>query len=483
MIAEYLDADATALAAMVRRGEVSAAELVECAIARIEALNPRLNAVIHTIYDRARAAAQTPGDGPFAGVPFLLKDSLGDLAGVPTRQGSAFEPATPRDRNSTLTDRYLVAGLIPLGKTNVPEFALMTTTESRLYGPARNPWNMAHTTGGSSGGSAAAVASGMVPMAHANDGGGSIRIPASCCGLVGLKPSRARTSIGPDVADGWGGLEVEHIVSRSVRDCAAMLDATAGAAPGDPYCAPPAPPNWLAASTEPPETLRIAVIRTCPDGSALAPECLAAVDHAASLCVELGHRVEEVDPVKEWRMDAERYAMVSSSWGAIYASSLVAQVDTIAAQTGQGPSSDNLEGYTLALYAMGKEISGGAYQQAWAFLHRLGRDMAEWHTHWDVALTPTLAQPPLTLGTVDPLSPDIAASFGIMAAFSPFAAMQNSTGQPALTLPLHWSATGLPIGTQLIGRFGEEALLLQLAMQLEAADPWEPRCRAMRAAL
>ena len=483
MIADYLDCDATALAAMVRQREVSAAELVDCAIARIEALNPRLNAVIHTIYDRAKAAAQAPGEGPFAGVPFLLKDSMGDLAGVPTRQASLFEPPIPKDRNSTLTDRFLAAGLIPLGKTNVPEFALMTTTESRLYGPARNPWNTGHTTGGSSGGSASAVASGMVPVAHANDGGGSIRIPASCCGLVGLKPTRARTSIGPDVADGWGGLEVEHIVSRSVRDAAAMLDATAGPARGDPYCAPPAPPGWLAASTQPPGTLRIAVIRTCPDGAALHPDCLAAVDRAARLSEELGHRVEEIDPVRAWQMDAERFAKVSDSWGAIYASSVVAQIDTIAAQTKQVPSSDNLEAYTLALYAMGKEITGGAYQQAWTFLHLLGREMAEWHADWDVALTPTLAQPPLALGTVDPQSPDIAATFAVMSAFSPFAAMQNSTGQPALTLPLHWSATGLPIGTQLIGRFGEEVLLLQLAIQLEAAEPWEPRCRAMRAAL
>ena len=483
MIAEYLELDATGLADLVRTGQVSAAELTETAIARIEALNPKLNAVVHTFYDRARALAQQPQAGAFAGVPFLLKDSLGDLAGVPTRQGSSFEPATPKDRNSTLTDRYLAAGLNPLGKTNVPEFALMTTTESRLYGPARNPWNTGHTTGGSSGGSAAAVASGMVPVAHANDGGGSIRVPASCCGLVGLKPTRARTSIGPVIGDGWGGLEVEHIVSRSVRDTAAMLDATAGAAPGDPYAAPLAPPSWLAAAVAPLEVLRIAHIRTCPDGTVLHPDCLAAVDHAAALCTALGHRVEEVYPVEAWQMDQGRYAQFGDCYGALYASSLVSQIDTIAAQTGQAPSPDNLETYTLALYEMGKGVTGGAYQQAWAFMHRLGREMAEWHGSWDVALTPTLTQPPLALGTLDPQCPDIAATFAAMVGFSSFAAIQNSTGQPAISLPLHWNAQGLPIGTQLIGRFGEEAVLLQLAMQLEAADPWEPRCRAMRAAL
>ncbi|MDL2352994.1 MAG: amidase family protein [Pseudomonadota bacterium] len=483
MIAEYLEQDATGLAAMVAKGDVSAAELTECAIERIEALNPRLNAVVWKRFDEARAEAARSASGPFAGVPFLLKDSLGDLVGAPTRQGSAFEPATPKARNSTLTDRFLAAGLNPLGKTNVPEFALMTTTESRLYGPARNPWNAGHITGGSSGGSAAAVASGMVPVAHANDGGGSIRIPASCCGLVGLKPTRARTSIGPVIGDGWGGLEVEHVVSRSVRDTAAMLDATSGPAPGDPYCAPPAPPNWREAAAKPPGTLRIALIRTRPDGSALHPDCLAAVDHTASLCTDLGHQVEEVDPVKAWQMGPERYASFGDSYGALYASSLVSQIDTITAQTGQVPSPDNLEAYTLALYEMGKGITGGAYQQAWAYMHRLGREMADWHANWDVALTPTLAQPPLTLGTLNPQSADIAGTFAIMTDFSSFTGIQNSTGQPALTLPLHWNAAGLPIGTQLVGRFGEEALLLQLATQLEAAAPWEPRCRAMRSGL
>ena len=483
MIAEYLEQDATGLAAMVAKGDVSAAELTECAIERIEALNPRLNAVVWKRFDEARAEAAQPASGPFAGVPFLLKDSLGDLIGAPTRQGSAFEPAAPKDRNSTLTDRYLAAGLIPLGKTNVPEFALMTTTESRLYGPARNPWNTGHITGGSSGGSAAAVASGMVPVAHANDGGGSIRVPASCCGLVGLKPTRARTSIGPLIGDGWGGLEVEHVVSRSVRDTAAMLDATAGPAPGDPYYAPSAPPSWLEASVKSPGTLRIALIRTRPDGTALHPDCLAAVDHAGALCTDLGHRVEEVDPVKAWQMGPERYAAFGDCYGALYASSLVSQIDTISAQTGQVSTPDNLEAYTLALYEMGKGVTGGAYQQAWAFMHQLGREMADWHSNWDVALTPTLAQPPLALGTLNPQSPDVAAAFAIMTGFSAFAAIQNSTGQPAVSLPLHWNAAGLPIGTHLIGRFGEEALLLQLASQLEIADPWEPRCLAMRQAL
>ena len=285
------------------------------------------------------------------------------------------------------------------------------------------------------------------------------------------------------IGDGWGGLEVEHVVCRSVRDCAAMLDATAGAAPGDPYTAPLAPPNWLAAAAKSPGTLRIAALRTRPDGTALHPDCLAAVDHAATLCSDMGHRVEEVDPVKAWQMSPERLVAFGDCYGALYASSLASQIDTIAARTGQVPSLSNLEAYTLGLYEMSKGVTGGAYQQAWAFMHQLGRELAEWHANWDVTLTPTLFQPPLELGTLDPQSPDIAATFAIMTGFSAIAPIQNSTGQPAISLPLHWNAQGLPIGTQLIGRFGEEALLLQLAMQLEAADPWEPRCRAMRAAL
>ncbi len=483
MISEYLELDATGLADLVRTGQVSAAELVESAIERIEALNPALNAVVYKFYDRARAAASEPPSGMFGGVPFLLKDSFGHLAGVPTRQGSAFEPATPKDHNSTLTDRYLAAGLNPLGKTNVPEFALMSTTESRLYGPARNPWNTEYITGGSSGGAAAAVASGMVPVAHANDGGGSIRIPASCCGLVGLKPTRARTSIGPFIGDGWGGLEVEHVVSRSVRDTAAMLDATAGSAPGDPYLAPAGPANWLAASLQNPGPLRIAAIRTRPDGAPLHPECLAAVDRTAAICADLGHHVEEVDPVKAWRITPEKFEQISNCYGAIYASSLVSQIDTITQETGQTPSGNNLEAYSLAVYELGKGVTGGAYQQAWTFMHQLGREMAAWHEQWDVALTPTTGLPPLRLGTLKPHTGDFAENFAIMAEFHPFPALQNSTGQPAMSVPLHWSADGLPIGTQLIGRFGEEDLLLKLATQLEAAAPWEPRCRAMRAAL
>jgi amidase len=466
---EYSEYDGVGLAKLVAKKKVEPIELVDAAIARIERRNPQLNAVVWTMFDRARAMAKKKlPDGPFAGVPFLLKDALGDLEGAPTRQGSALVPATPRPHSATLTLRYLAAGLIPLGKTNVPEFALLPTTESRLYGPARNPWNPLRTTGGSSGGSAAAVAAGIVPMAHANDGGGSIRIPASCCGLVGLKPTRARTSIGPDLGEGWGGLEVEHIVSRSVRDTAAMLDATAGGEFGDPYWAPPQPKSYLAASKKPPQGLRIGVVRKRPDGEPPHPDCLAAVDHAAKLCRSLGHKVKTVEPPAAWNESGPH-------WITLYATSLVAQVDEICEQTGAARSANNLEGYTLGLYEMGRAITAAQYQRALNALHAAGRAMARWHKDYDVILTPTLGTPPIALGEVDVTSSDVAKVIPILIAFTPFAAIENSTGQPAINLPLHWNAEGLPIGVQFIGRYGDETTLLRLATQIEAAEPWGRR--------
>jgi amidase len=468
-IDDYSSYDGLGLAKLVKDKKARPIELVDAAIARIEKHNPTLNAVVWTMFDRARDMARKKlPDGPFRGVPFLLKDALGDLEGAPTRQGSALIPATPRTQTATLTRRFLAAGLVPLGKTNVPEFALLPTTESRLYGPACNPWNIRHTTGGSSGGSAAAVAAGIVPVAHANDGGGSIRIPASCCGLVGLKPTRGRTSFGPEHGEGWGGLEVEHVVSRSVRDTAAMLDATAGSVPGDPYWAPPQPKSYLVASRKAPLTLRVAVIRARPDGGAPHADCLAAVDHAARLCKSLGHKVETVDPPKAW-------ADAGAPWIVLYATSLVAQVDEICEATGAKPSPENLEGLTRGLYAMGSGMTAAQYQRALNALHAASRAVAQWHEKFDVALTPTLGKPPIALGEIDIHSTDLGNAIPRLLDFVPFTGIENSTGQPAISLPLHWNAAGLPIGVQFVGRFGDEVTLLRLATQLENADPWKDR--------
>jgi amidase len=476
MIEEYLELDATGLADLVRKGEVSAGELVECAIERIEALNPQLNAVIHRFYDRARDAAKTPPQGAFGGVPFLLKDILGDLAGEPTRQGSRIIPPVPALHNAELTDRFLAAGLNPLGKTNVPEFGLVATTEPALYGAARNPWNPAHSTGGSSGGSACAVASGMVPIAHANDGGGSIRIPASACGLVGLKPTRARNPLGPIVGDVMGGLVQEHVVCRSVRDAARMLDCTHGPGLGDPYAAPSPPTSFAAALEGKAARLKIAFSRTKLNGEPLHPDCAAAAEAAAKLCESLGHSVEEAAPP----IDQD---MLITPFMALWTAGLAMQVDYICELTGQVPSLDNLEGLTLGLYRAGSTVTGPQALGAIAALQGVSRAVAAWHQRYDVWITPVLGMPPIANGAIDFTNTDPVAGFAPMIDYVPFTALQNGTGQPAISLPLHWSADGLPVGVQFVAGVGEEARLIALAAELEAAAPWEPRCRAMRAAL
>ena len=467
--AEYAAYDGLGLAKLVKDKKVKAIELVDAAIERIERHNAKLNAVIWTMFDRARAAAKKRlPDGPFKGVPFLLKDILGFMEGTPCRQGSAFIPATPSPHNATLTNRYLAAGLIPLGRTNVPEFGLIPTTESRLYGPARNPWNTSHSTGGSSGGSAAAVAAGIVPFAHANDGGGSIRIPASCCGLVGLKPARARNPLGPDLGDIMSGLVCDHVVSRSVRDTAAALDATAGPDVGDPYYAPPKPKSYLAAMKADPGKLRIAFAAKVLIGKALHPDCIAAVNHAAKLCRSLGHRVEEAYPEFNWDSLTEPFM-------AIWSSGLASLIDQIATLTGRQPSLNDIEGLSYGLYEEGKKVTGAQYQMAVMQVHHAGRRIAAFHERYDAWLTPTLGAPPLRLGTIDINERDPQKSFGPIIDYVPFTAIQNATGQPAINVPLHWNSEGLPVGVQFVGRFGDEVTLLRLAAQLEKAAPWKDK--------
>ena len=467
--AEYTSYDATGLAELVRSRAVTPLELVDTAIGLIEKHNPALNAVIWTMFDRARETARSaPIDGVFAGVPFLLKDILGAMEGVPTRDGSRLNPGVPATHNSELVNRFLKAGLIPLGKTNVPEFGLVGTTESKLYGPARNPWNVAHSTGGSSGGSAAAVASGMVPVAHANDGGGSIRIPASCCGLVGLKPTRGRNPLGPDFGDMYGGLIHEHIVSRSVRDSAAMLDVTSGPDLGDPYAAPPAPLSFLAASRMAPKGLRIAVTRTLLEGRPLHPDCLAAVDAAATLCESLGHHVEEAMP----GITSEA---MTGPFFAVWAGGLAMQVDALIARHGGSADLNHLEGLTLGLYRMGQQVSAAQYMGAMIAFQQSARTVAKWQQAYDMWLTPTLGSPPMPIGTMDFNLTDPMAAYAPVLDYTPFTPIQNGGGQPAISLPLHWNDEGLPIGVQFAGRFGDEAGLLALATQLEAAAPWSAR--------
>jgi amidase len=308
----------------------------------------------------------------------------------------------------------------------------------------------------------------MVPMAHANDGGGSIRIPASCNGLVGLKPTRARNPLGPMVGDVMSGLVAEHIVCRSVRDAAAMLDATAGPSPGDPYHAPAGPKSWLAASRKPLGKLRIGFAATKLDGSAYDPECLAAVAHSAKLCKALGHRVEQASPVIDMGQMTECFV-------ALWTSGLAMQVDWLAAMTGKKPGTRTLEGLTLGLYEAGKQVSAAQYLGAVAGMQTMARHVAAWHETYDVWITPTLGKPPVPLGSFDLNERDPRKGFGPMVDYVPFTALQNATGQPAINLPLYMSEGGLPVGVQFVGRVGEEALLLQLASALEKADPWAKR--------
>ena len=465
-IAEYDRHDGLGLAALVKKGSITPLEVVDEAIARAERLNPQLNAIVFKDYERARDAAKamTP-HGHFAGVPILLKDMRAAATGMPTRSGSRMMPPIPSDHDSTLVARYRANGLIPLGKTNVPEFGILPTTESALYGPAHNPWGLDYTPGGSSGGSAAAVAAGIVPIAHATDGGGSIRIPASNCGLVGLKVSRGRITQGPDASDSTSGLSVDHCVTRSVRDCAAMLDLASALDFGDPYFAPPAPDSYFNAMEQKPKRLKIAVAVKGLDGRPFSSEVTQAVQEAAALCAELGHHVEEASP----SVNTEEMTMAFMT---LWASNTTYGIDFLARMTGVKPSLDVLEGLTLGLYEKGKALS--AVHQIWAqqTLFRTARVAAKFHEHYDLWLTPTLSQPPLKLGIIEVNEQNVEKAFDPIIGYVPFTAMQNGTGQPAINLPLHWCKAGLPVGVQFVARSGDEVTLLKLAAEIEAAHPW-----------
>lgn len=466
---EFSQLDAIAMADLVATGKVQPIELVDAAIERIERLNPNLNAVVTPLYGQARdgARSELPA-GPFRGVPFLLKDVLGFLAGVRHTSGSSFLRDYAPDHDSELVVRFKKAGFVILGKTNCPELGILPTTEPRLFGPARNPWNLERTTGGSSGGAAAAVASGMVPVAHANDGGGSIRIPASCCGLFGLKPTRARNPLGPDVGDIMGGLVAEHALTRSVRDSAALLDATCGPEIGDPYWAPPRERPYREEVGRDPGRLRIALATAAPSGSAVHPDCIAAARDVAALCETLGHHVEEASP----RIDP---GLFGQAFIAVWAAGCAASIDGMAFLTGRAPTADQFEALTWALYEMGRQVSGPNYVLAHTMLQRVAREVGRFMQSYDVWLTPTLGDPPLPLGSFDSPPGDPLAGLRRAQEFVPFTPIANATGQPAMSVPLVWNADGLPVGVHFFGRFGDEATLFRLAAQLEAARPWRDR--------
>ncbi|MCA1846479.1 MAG: amidase [Actinobacteria bacterium] len=460
--------DATAQAELVRRGEISAVELVEAAITSIEKLNPVLNAVVTPTFERALDDARAGVRGPLAGVPYLVKDLVAEVAGVRFTEGSVFLKDNVSMFDSELVVRLRRAGLILLGKTNTPEFGMAPTTEPALFGPTCNPWDTTRSTSGSSGGSAAAVASGMVPMAHANDLGGSIRYPASACGVFGLKPTRARNPLGPEYGDAIGGWAVEHAVTRSVRDSAALLDATSGPAPGDPYPAPAAGP-FLAEVGRAPGRLRIAFTDRTADGSPGHPDCVAAVHDAAALCESLGHELVEADLPG---LTPE----VGSAIGTVFNAATAWIIAYWIRRLGREPAADELEFLTRAYWEGGRQDSGGDYLLAIEDCQAFSRVVARFLTGYDLWLTPTLSTPPVALGEIvstaeEPLralergGPTVAYS-GVVA---------NITGNPAMSVPLSWNGDELPIGVHFLGRFGDEATLFRLASQLEAARPWQDR--------
>lgn len=459
---DYRKHDAVGLAGLVARCEASAAELLEAAVARAAEVDPKINAVTTDLSDWARA--QPPAEGPLAGVPFLLKDLGATLAGTVTSGGSRLFAGETATADSALVRLYREAGLAIVGKTNTPEFGLWPFTEGEHLGVCRNPWDLTRTPGGSSGGAAAAVAAGIVPAAHASDGGGSIRTPAACCGLFGMKPSRGRVSFAP-MGEGWAGASIQHAVTRSVRDSAVLLDLTCAPQPGDPYfLAPPERPFAEAAARDP-GRLRIAFTTAALQSQALDPECAQAVRDTAKLLEDLGHHVEEATVPGD-------FAAMQAAAGLVIAASVAATLDVEAERRGRPVAEGEVEALTFMTYRRGQGVTASAYARAIATLHAFGRQVAPLFEAHDVLLLSTLGSPPIPVGHI---LEDMAQIAERLFAFMPNTQAFNNTGQPAMTVPLAWSASGLPIGMQFVGRMGEEATLFGLAGQLERARPWFDR--------
>ncbi len=493
--AEYEEYDATGLAELVRSGQVHPADLLEEAIRRTAALNPQLNAVITTMYDEGRTAAARPSSGPFAGVPFLLKDLLQSYAGVPTAGGSASMRNIIPAQDSEIVRQFKEAGLVVFGKTNVPEMGLLAVTEPAAFGASRNPWDPDRSPGGSSGGSAAAVAAGIVPMASANDGGGSIRIPASWCGLFGMKPSRGRISAGPDYAEVWEGAVVDHVLTRSVRDSAAALDATIASAAGDPIVyARPERPFTEELEHRPRSGLVIAMSTRSPLATPVDPECKRAVEQTAELLTELGHHVEEAEPAIEGMAVAGAYLT-------LFFAHVAADLRWVSRIAGRSIAKKGVEDTTRLVGLLGETIPAAEFVEAkrsWnTFARTMGSFLRGSHGHsagrYDLYMTPATATGAVRVGS---LAPSPVEKFAIRMANIlhagrpvrwsgvvekiaidqlapvPFTQLANLTGQPAMSVPLHWGADGLPRGVQFMASVGDEALLYRLAAQLEEARPW-----------
>lgn len=490
MFQDYQDFDGLGLAALIRRGEVSASEVLEAAIARIEAVNPQLNAVVRPLFDKARRQVSSNlGEGPLAGVPFLIKDLLAQVDGVPTGNGNRLWAEQAARGDSELVRRWQAAGLVVTGKTNTPEFGLTPYTEAGASGPARNPWDPSRTPGGSSGGSAAAVASGMVPIVSGGDGGGSIRIPASACGVFGLKPTRGRTPAGPFVGEAWSGFAIEHVLTRSVRDSAAVLDATHGPDTGSPHPLPVFSGSYLDAVSRVPGRLKIAVSKKPMLGKAVSSEVVAAFDEAVQLLIDLGHEVVEAAPP----VDREAFSMAFLT---ALAGELRADIEFTAKTFGVRIRPGDYDASSFGMGLLGDGFSAAELVAAHRYLKLASRSVLGFFTDYDVLMTPVLSSLPVKIGALQPSAAEKALlkvlghvgggwllkKLGIaeqLAAqtfeFIPWTPVFNVTGQPAMSVPTGWSKEGLPIGMHFVGRFADEETLFSLAGQLEQARPWKDR--------
>jgi amidase len=460
---------ATDLAGMVRSGEISSRELVETSLARIEELNPQLNAFVEVDGERALATADQIKAGdprPFAGVPIAIKNNR-PVDGLRITIGCSLMAEHVADYDHNITRRLKEAGFVIVGSTTLPEYGILPTTEARLFGPTRNPWDLDRTPGGSSGGSAAALASGMVPVAHGNDGGGSIRIPAACCGLVGLKPARGRVSPAPELGD--SSLGIDGVLTRNVADTAAILDVLAGYEPGDATWAPPPREPFSLASTRDPGRLRIATTSLSPVADAVVdPLCSQAVADAAGLLRSLGHEVEEVDP--PWQIEG-----VSELFGAVFSVHIALQIAYSGIIAGREPTAEDMEPMSWAIYSMTQSFNALQGKGLEIQLQAFTRQLVEFLAPYDALLTPALAERPLPLGTLNTSAPEPMSTFTRSGLFTPFTPVFNASGQPGISLPLYQGDDGLPLGVQIVGRPAGEATLLALASQIETAAPWAER--------
>jgi amidase len=489
--ADYLACDATTLAQHVASGDVAASELLDLALGQHGRVHGSVNAVVRLMEPEARAQLSSGAlAGPFGGVPFLIKDGVQDYAGIPTSYGSRSMAGVVPVKHSHVVERYLKAGLVIFGKTNLPEFAIRAVTDPELFGRTNNPWDLTRTPGGSSGGAAAAVAAGIVPMAAGNDGGGSLRIPAACCGLFSLRPSRGRVSSGPGIGEVWFGASSEGVISRSVRDSALALDVLQGAQPGDPFViAPPAEP-YAQAMLRSPGRLRIGFTSVSPIGTEVHPEAVRALEQAAALLERLGHHVEEAAPQIDGAALAQSYLHVY--FGQIPAS--------VARAKALGAREQDLELMNRILVTLGRSVSAVELTTQLNRWNEFSRGLAAFHSRYDLLLTPTLAAPPVKHGAGDPSGLEkslfgFLLNTGVLGALArlglldssvekiatdnlryvPFTQLSNLTGTPSMSVPLHWTSEGLPLGVQFVGPFGSEDRLLQLAQQLEQAQPWFDR--------